>query len=230
MVFIIDTQWFDEILVTLPQQITVKNQKKSELHEDEIWIGIQQENHIFFFYWQMYHLAYQMIRAKKGLHTHDPFWNIGIPIYLKYFLFNDIDSMFRKDSLISSGDLNLSRVAAFSEENMFLASTDTTLKNLLLSKCRQPDYDTFQYARQIAFHDWGVALDDLDLVAFRANMRAEYLSSFMAHFAVDNALKYLQKELSPYHIDPFILLACGIPVAHRDEYTKQALLACLQKS
>ncbi len=220
---------FDEALLSLPQQVIVKNQKKSQLHQDEIWVGVKEEHHIFFYYWQMYHLAYQMIRSKKYFAVNEPFWNIGLPSYLKYFLFSDLDYIVRKDSLISINELNLSRIAAFSEETLFLASTDTTLKNLLLSKCTQPDHDAFLYARQVAFHDWGVSLNELDLVAYRANMRAEYLSAFMSHFAVSGTLNYLQKELSPYHIDPFILLACNIAIPHQDDYTKQILFECLKK-
>ena len=98
----------------------------------------------------------------------------------------------------------------------------------MLDKCSSSDFDTFEYTRQIAFHNWGIESWGIDELAYLSQLGTEFLHYFASEVAVREILDYLQMQLSPYKIDPIIINACGIAVPRKDQNTIEKLTNCLK--
>ncbi|EJN11985.1 hypothetical protein PMI42_04704 [Bradyrhizobium sp. YR681] len=111
----------------------------------------------------------------------------------------------------------------------FTATTDATLKIFLRESCRDDEPDTIAYAEGIV-RDYGYDDEEiLRLRSRRAHRSWQYLEYDYGLAMYTDLLGFLQQGVGAQpRVDAYLLQACGLPSAKKEQATVDQLKACIR--
>jgi hypothetical protein len=112
----------------------------------------------------------------------------------------------------------------------FTATTDATLKIFLRESCRDDEPDTIAYAEGIV-RDYGYDDEEtLHLRSRRAHRSWQYLEYDYGLAMYTDLLSHLQAGVGAgARVDAYLLQACGLPSAKKDQASVDELKACIRE-
>jgi hypothetical protein len=125
--------------------------------------------------------------------------------------------------------LPMARLKTEIDNVRFAATTDATLKIFLREGCADNEPDSIAYARRIV---QGYGYDEHDILQLRsrrAHRSTQYLQYNYGLAMYTELISYLQNGVGPTpRVDAYLLQACGMPSARKDQAAVDDLKACIR--